>query len=99
MMQSHANKIVQKGKELLAKLADFERLCKSPLTIDGANDSPQIRQLAEDMASKTQGGDYLLYKRLADSAIAFGADQTAGLDKLRQLTAEAQLTLDRLKRG
>jgi hypothetical protein len=97
MMQSNALKIEQKGKDLAAKLADFERLCRSPISVGGA-DSQRLRQISAHLAERSDDPDVRLLRSLAQRAATFREDQTAAIVDLDAIIPEAQDAIERMKR-
>ena len=89
MMQSSATKIEQRGKELAQKLADFDRLCKTPL--------PQDPALTDDLADRMNDPDIQLLRSLARCAKEFREDEKEAMNELSSIVDDAQQVVDRLK--
>jgi len=99
MMQANAGKIEQKGKDLSAKLMDFERLCNSPLTLDSGGGSDVLRDASRRLAQRSEDPDINLLRSLADRAKSFREDQTAAAADLAALAPQVDAAIERLKKG
>jgi serine/threonine protein kinase len=99
MMQANAAKIEQKGKDLAGRLADFERLCRSPLTLDAGENQELIQQAGDRLAKRAEEPDIRLLKSLADRAKDFREDQTRAASDLAALAPQVEAAIERLKKG
>jgi serine/threonine protein kinase len=99
MMQTNAGKIEQKGKELAAKLMEFERLCHSPLTLDTDGGSELLKEASRRLNERSEHPDINLLRSLAERAKTFREDQTAAAADLAALAPQVEAAIDRLKRG
>ena len=97
MIQSNATKIEQKGKDLAAKLADFDRLCKSPLSLNA--DAGQVHELSRRLAERASDPEIRLLQQLAERARTFRADQTNAIAELNAMLPAVQEVVENLKRG
>lgn len=92
MMQANATKIEQKAKDLSEKLADFDRLCKSPLAIDADGGG------AADFAERANDPDIRLLRTMADRAKIFRENQSGAISELTAMLDEAQAAVERIKK-
>jgi hypothetical protein len=99
MMQSNAAKIEQKGKDLAGRLMDFERLCRSPLTLNAGENQELIQQAGDRLARRAEDPDIRLLKSLADRARDFREDQTGAASDLAALAPQVEAAIERLKKG
>jgi serine/threonine protein kinase len=97
MMQGNATKIEQKGKDLAAKLADFDRLCKSPLALNA--DSGQVQELSRRLAERAGDPEIRRLQQLAERARTFRSDQTNAIAELNAMLPAVQEVVENLKRG
>jgi hypothetical protein len=96
MMQGNAAKIEQKGKDLAEKLADFERLCRSPLSV-GEGDSKENRELSQEFLNRIDMPDIKLLRKVAELAVTFRQNQSEAINDLSALVPDVQAAIDRLK--
>jgi hypothetical protein len=94
MMQANAGKIEQKAKDLSEKLAEFERLCKSPLAMDSGNTG----EIADQLAERANDPDIRLLRSMADRAKTFRENQSGAINDLSGMLGEAQAAIERLKK-
>jgi hypothetical protein len=99
MMQTNAGKIEQKGKDLAAKLMEFERLCRSPLTLDSDGGSELLRDAGKRLTERSEHPDINLLRSLAERAKTFREDQTAAAADLAALAPQVEAAIERLKKG
>jgi hypothetical protein len=99
MMQTNAAKIEQKGKDLAGRLLDFERLCRSPLTLNAGENEELIQQAADRLARRGEDPDIRLLKSLADRAKEFREDQSRAATDLAALAPQVEAAIERLKKG
>jgi serine/threonine protein kinase len=99
MMQANAAKIEQKGKDLAGRVADFERLCRSPLTLDAGENQDLIQQAGDRLAKRAEEPDIKLLKSLADRAKDFREDQSRATSDLAALVPQVEAAIERLKKG
>jgi hypothetical protein len=99
MMQTNAGKIEQKGKELAAKLVDFDRLCRSPLTLDSDGGNDLLQDASRRLVERSEHPDINLLRSLADRAKTFREDQTGAAADLAALAPQVESAIDRLKKG
>jgi len=99
MMQANAAKIEQKGKDLAGRVADFERLCRSPLTLDAGENQDLIQQASDRLARRAEEPDIRLLKSLADRAKDFREDQTRATSDLAAMAPQVEAAIERLKKG
>jgi serine/threonine protein kinase len=99
MMQTNAGKIEQKGKDLAAKLMEFERLCHSPLTLDSDGGSELLKDASRRLNERSEHPDINLLRSLAERAKTFREDQTAAAADLAALAPQVEAAIDRLKKG
>jgi uncharacterized coiled-coil protein SlyX len=92
MMQANAAKIEQKAKDLTDKLADFERLCRSPLAMDADGGG------AADLAERANDPDIKLLRTMAERARIFRENQSGAIAELSGMLDEAQAAIERLKK-
>jgi serine/threonine protein kinase len=97
MMQGNATKIEQKGKDLAAKLADFDRLCKSPLSLNA--DADQLHALSERLAERANDPEIRLLQQFAERAKTFRSDETNAIAELNAMLPAVQEVVENLKRG
>jgi hypothetical protein len=97
MMQANAGKIEQKAKDLSEKLAEFERLCKSPLATDSDN-TGEISDAAAQLAERANDPDIMLLRSMADRAKTFRENQSGAINELSGMLGEAQAAIERLKK-
>jgi energy-converting hydrogenase Eha subunit A len=98
LMQTNAAKIEQKGQELTAKLAEFDRLCHSP-ALSEAGRSDQLRAIANRLAQKAEAPDIQILRTLADYARTFRANTTEALAALNPLAIRGEEIIERLKQS
>jgi serine/threonine protein kinase len=91
MMQAHAAKIEQKAKDLTDKLADFERLCRSPLGMDADGG-------AADLAERANDPDIQLLRTMAERASIFRENQSGAISELSGMVDQATAAIERLKK-
>ncbi|MGA2439469.1 MAG: hypothetical protein ABSH08_00795, partial [Tepidisphaeraceae bacterium] len=99
MMQANAAKIEQKGKDLAGRVADFERLCRSPLTLDAGENQDLIQQVSDRLAKRAEEPDIRLLKSLADRAKDFREDQSRAASDLAAMAPQVEAAIERLKKG
>jgi serine/threonine protein kinase len=99
MMQTNAGKIEQKGKDLAAKLMEFERLCRSPLTLDTDGGSELLKDAGKRLTERSEHPDINLLRSLAERAKTFREDQTAAAADLAALAPQVEAAIERLKKG
>jgi hypothetical protein len=99
MMQANAGKLEQKGKELGAKLADFDRLCKSPLSLNKAEYSEALNTASDRLAARAEDPDIHLLRTLSERAKSFREDQTAAAADITALAPQVEAAIERLKKG
>lgn len=99
MAQSNAAKIEQKGKDLAAKLADFDRLCRSPLTLNAGDAADLAKEAGERLAVRSEDPDVQLLKSLADRAKDFRNDQVGAASDIAAIASEVDAAVERLKKG
>jgi serine/threonine protein kinase len=99
MQQANAGKLEQKGKELLAKLVDFERLCRSPLTLESGGGSAELRDASRRLAERCEDPDINLLRSLAERAKTFREDQTGAAADIKALQPQVEAVIERLKKG
>jgi serine/threonine protein kinase len=99
MAQSNATKIEQKGKDLAAKLADFDRLCRSPLTLNAGDAADLAKEAGERLAARSEDPDVQLLKSLADRAKDFRNDQVGAASDIAAIASEVDAAVERLKKG
>jgi hypothetical protein len=99
MMQTNAGKIEQKGKDLAQKLMEFERLCRSPLTLDSDGGSELLKDASQRLTERSEHPDINLLRSLAERAKTFREDQTAAAADLAALAPQVEAAIDRLKKG
>jgi serine/threonine protein kinase len=99
MMQTNAGKIEQKGKDLAAKLVEFERLCHSPLTLESDGGSELLQDASRRLAERSEHPDINLLRSLAERAKSFREDQTAAAADLAALAPQVEAAIERLKKG
>jgi len=92
MMQANAAKIEQKAKDLSEKLAEFERLCKSPLAIDADGGA------ATQFADRADDPDIKLLRAMAERARIFRENQSGAINELTAMVDEATAAIERLKK-
>jgi hypothetical protein len=97
MMQAHAAKIEQKAKDLSEKLAEFERLCRSPLATDAGN-TDELREAAAQLADRANDPDIKLLRLMADRARLFRENQSGAITELSPMLGQAQAAIERLKK-
>ncbi len=95
MMQGHATKIEQRGKELGNKLAEFERLCKTPMSMDSA----EAEELGSMWAERANHPDIQLLHLLAERAKTFRENASESIGELSSMTDDATQAVERLKNG
>lgn len=98
MMQSNAVKIEQKGKDLLDKLADYERLCRSPLTMD-ANASEEVREMSATLSARADQPDIQLLRSAGELAKTFRENQSQAVTELTAIVDEIAAAVERLKQA
>ncbi|MGA2582048.1 MAG: protein kinase [Tepidisphaeraceae bacterium] len=96
MMQGHANKLEEKAKDLAAKLADFDRLCHSPLAVGDA-DSPEIQEISAQFAAMPEQPDIVLLKTFVEKAADFRQNQAEAIDELNELSPQVKAAVERFK--
>jgi hypothetical protein len=99
MMQSNAGKIEQKGKDLAAKLTEFDRLCRSPLTMDAGGGGEALQDASRRLAERSDDPDINLLRSLANRAKSFREDQTASAEDLTAMAPEVEAAIERLKKA
>jgi len=99
MMQTNAGKIEQKGKDLAQKLMEFERLCRSPLTLDSDGGSELLKDASQRLTERSEHPDINLLRSLAERAKTFREDQTAAAADLAALAPQVEAAIERLKKG
>jgi hypothetical protein len=99
MMQTNAGKIEQKGKDLAAKLVDFDRLCRTPLSMDSGGASGALKDASRRLAERSEQPDINLLRSLADRAKTFREDQTGAAADLAALSPQVEEAIERLKKG
>lgn len=99
MAQSNATKIEQKGKDLANKLADFDRLCRSPLTLGSGEGAELAQRASERLAQRSDDPDVRILKSLADLAKDFRNDQTTAAADIAALVPEVEAAIERMKKG
>jgi serine/threonine protein kinase len=99
MMQSNAAKLEQKGKDLASKLADFDRLCRSPLALDTGENADLLREMSVRLAERSEDLDIKTLKSLAERAKVFREDQTNATADIQALAPEVEAAIERMKKG
>ncbi|MGD1276159.1 MAG: serine/threonine-protein kinase [Tepidisphaeraceae bacterium] len=97
LMQSNAAKIEQQGKELEARLVDFDRLCHEPPLAGDAQHARESQQIAQRLAARSDEPDIQFLRSMAERAIAFRDKQGNPVAELTAMIPKAQSVLDRLK--
>jgi hypothetical protein len=99
MVQANAGKLEQKGKELAGKLADFDRLCRSPLSLDGGKDAQLLKQASKRLATRSESADINLLRTLSERAKSFREDQTSAAADITALSPQVEAVIEKLKKG
>jgi serine/threonine protein kinase len=99
MMQSNAAKLEQKGKDLAAKLADFDRLCRSPLSLGSSENAELLKEMSGRLAERSEDSDVRTLKSLADRAKNFREDQANATADIEALLPEVEAAIERMKKG
>jgi serine/threonine protein kinase len=99
MMQSNAAKLEQKGKDLSAKLADFDRLCRSPLSLGSSEHAELLKEMSGRLAERSEDSDVRTLKSLADRAKNFREDQANATADIEALVPEVEAAIERMKKG
>lgn len=99
MMQANAAKLEQKGKDLAAKLADFDRLCRSPLSLGSGENAELLREASARLAERSDDPDVMILKSLAERAKNFREDQANATADIQALIGEVEAAVERMKKG
>jgi hypothetical protein len=99
MMQANALRLEQKGKDLAAKLLEFDRLCRAPLTLETGGASDLLRDAGRRIAQRAESSDIRLLQTLADRSKNFREDQTAAAAEIGELVPQVEAAVERLKRS
>ena len=99
MMQSNAAKLEQKGKDLAAKLADFDRLCRAPLSLGSSENAELLKEMSARLAERSEDPDVRTLKSLADRAKNFREDQANATTDIESLMPEVEAAIERMKKG
>ncbi len=99
MMQSNAAKLEQKGKDLSAKLADFDRLCRAPLSLGSSENAELLKEMSARLAERSEDSDVRTLKSLADRAKNFREDQANATADIEALVPEVEAAIERMKKG
>jgi hypothetical protein len=99
MIQANAGKIEQKGKDLAGKLADFERLCRSPMSLGSGEDAQLLKEASKRLAARAESSDINLLRTLAERAKSFREDQTAAAADITALGPQVEEVIEKLKKG
>ncbi|HEX4055960.1 MAG TPA: serine/threonine-protein kinase [Tepidisphaeraceae bacterium] len=99
MMQANAAKLEQKGKDLAAKLADFDRLCRSPLSLGSGENAELLQDASARLAERTEDPDVKVLKSLAERAKDFREDQANATADIQALVGEVEAAIERMKKG
>jgi serine/threonine protein kinase len=99
MMQSNAAKLEQKGKDLAAKLADFDRLCRAPLSLGSSENAELLKEMSARLAERSEDSDVRTLKSLADRAKNFREDQANATADIEALVPEVEAAIERMKKG
>lgn len=98
MMQANAAKLEQKGKDLAAKLADFDRLCRSPLSLGSGENAELLQEAGARLAERSEDPDIKILKSLAERAKSFREDQANATADIQALVAEVEGAIERMKK-
>ena len=99
MMQANALRLEQKGKDLAAKLLEFDRLCRAPLTLETGGASDLLRDAGRRIAQRAESSDIRLLQTLADRSKNFREDQTAAAAEIGELVPQVEAAVERLKKS
>ncbi|MGD0464212.1 MAG: serine/threonine-protein kinase [Tepidisphaeraceae bacterium] len=99
MMQANAAKLEQKGKDLAAKLADFDRLCRAPLSLGSSENAELLQEMSSRLAQRSEDSDVRILKSLADRAKNFREDQAGATADIESLAPEVEAAIERMKKG
>jgi hypothetical protein len=99
MRDANAAKLEQKGKDLAAKLADFDRLCRAPLSLGSSENADLLREMSARLARRGEDSDVRILKSLADQAKNFREDQANAAADIESLAPEVEAVIERIKKG
>ena len=98
LIQTSSVKVEQKGQELTAKLAEFDRLCHAP-ALQEAGRTEQLRAIVNKFTQCAEEPDIQILRTVADYARTFRADTNQAMTALNPLLSPMQEVINRLNPG